>query len=89
MDQKKSKNVTLRPDPRVTLSPHFPLSEMTKTSVKGVSNVPPQEAIENLKRQEKDWKLLGLPVFFVSLWRKNYKYEQDERKTSDAGGEVL
>ena len=32
------------------LSKHFTLGEMTKTSVKGVDNVPPQEAIENLKR---------------------------------------
>ena len=34
----------------VHLSPHFTLGEMTVTSVKGVDNVPPQEAIENLKR---------------------------------------
>lgn len=50
MDQKKSKNDTLGPIPSVTLSPHFTLGELTKTSVKGVNNVPPQEAIENLKR---------------------------------------
>ena len=29
------------------LSPHFTLSEMAKTSVKGVGNVPPKEAVEN------------------------------------------
>ena len=34
----------------VHLSPHFSLGELTVTSVKGVDNVPPQEAIENLKR---------------------------------------
>ena len=34
----------------MTLSPHFTLGELTKTSVKGVNNVPPQEAIENLTR---------------------------------------
>lgn len=32
------------------LSTHFTLQELTKTSVKGVSNVPPPEAVENLKR---------------------------------------
>ena len=32
------------------LSTHFTLQEMTKTSVKSVSNVPPPEAVENLKR---------------------------------------
>ena len=32
------------------LSEHFSLGELTKTSVKGVDNVPPKEAIENLKR---------------------------------------
>ena len=32
------------------LSTHFTLQELTKTSVKSVSNVPPPEAVENLKR---------------------------------------
>ena len=45
-----NQNVTSGFDPGVALSPHFSQSEMTKTSVKGVSNVPLMEAIENLKR---------------------------------------
>ena len=32
------------------LSPHFTLGELTKTSHKGVYNIPSHEAIENLKR---------------------------------------
>ena len=35
---------------KMKLSEHMTLGELTKTSVKGVDNVPPQEAIENLKR---------------------------------------
>ena len=34
----------------VNLSPHFSLAEMTKTSIKGVSNTPDAKATENLKR---------------------------------------
>ena len=34
----------------VRLSPHFTLGELTKTSHKGVYNIPSHEAIENLKR---------------------------------------
>ena len=35
---------------KMKLSEHMTLGELTVTSVKGVDNVPPQEAIENLKR---------------------------------------
>ncbi len=35
---------------KVKLSPHFSLAEMTKTSIKGVSNTPDAKATENLKR---------------------------------------
>lgn len=34
----------------VNLSPHFSLAEMTKTSIKGVSNTPDAKATENLQR---------------------------------------
>ena len=54
MNQEKSK-----------ISSHFTLNEMTKTSVKGVSNVPPKEAVENLKR--------------LCVWLEQLRYRYNSR----------
>ena len=37
------------------LSPHFTLGELTKTNVKGISNVPPHAAVLNLKNLCENW----------------------------------
>ena len=49
----------------MNLSEHYSLGEMTKTSVKGVNNVPPQEAIENLKR--------------LCVWLEQLRYRYNSR----------
>ena len=50
---------------QMNLSEHYSLGEMTKTSVKGVNNVPPQEAIENLKR--------------LCVWLEQLRYRYNSR----------
>ena len=59
------------------LSPHFALKEFTKspTAIKlGIKNIPPQEAVENLKRLCKGTleplrEKLGLPIIITSGFR--------------------
>ena len=45
------------------LSPHFTLGELTKTNVKGISNVPPHAAVLNLR---------NLCVNWLEILRKSY-----------------
>lgn len=45
------------------LSPHFSLGELTKTSVKGIDNVPPHAAVLNLR---------NLCVNWLEMLRKSY-----------------
>ena len=61
----------------ISLSPHFSLSEFTKSSTAmkhGIKNTPPQEAVDNLKALcqgclEPLRKELGLPVVITSGYR--------------------
>ena len=61
----------------ISLSPHFSLSEFTKSSTAmkhGIKNTPPQEAVDNLKALcqgclEPLREALGLPVVITSGYR--------------------
>ena len=61
----------------ISLSPHFSLSEFTKSSTAmkhGIKNTPPQEAVDNLKALcqgclEPLHEALGLPVVITSGYR--------------------
>ena len=61
----------------ISLSPHFSLSEFTKSSTAmkhGIKNTPPQEAVDNLKALcvhtlEPLREALGLPIIITSGYR--------------------
>ena len=40
---------------KMKLSQHFSLGELTKTNVKGISNVPPHAAVLNLRNLCENW----------------------------------
>ena len=66
------------------LSPHFTLGELTKTSHKGVYNIPSHEAIENLKRLCPWLEYLRKRYNEVVVINSGYRSPQLNRKVGGA-----
>ena len=66
------------------LSPHFTLGELTKTSHKGVYNIPTHEAIANLKRLCEWLEALRVRACTPIIINSGYRSPQLNRKVGGA-----